>query len=161
MAENYGKVGDILDSSGKNLFGRSGVWLEWQAGFIIRRSAVQVRPSPPKFLRNFKPFSKITSLLAIFWRAYNASLAPILSRDRTRGLHPDGSGSTIMAFSACNTLAFPHEYVWMPLAAGISRTKKLLGGKARMSQPSQDELASAFTDAGHAHHDYEQVVLGG
>ena len=30
-----------------------------------------------------------------------------------------------------------------------------------MSQPSQDELASALTDAGHAHHDYEQVVLGG
>ena len=30
-----------------------------------------------------------------------------------------------------------------------------------MSQPSRDALARALTDAGTAHHDYEQVVLGG
>ena len=30
-----------------------------------------------------------------------------------------------------------------------------------MSQPSPDELAKALADAGSAHHDYEQVILGG
>ncbi len=30
-----------------------------------------------------------------------------------------------------------------------------------MSQPSKDDLARALTDAGNAHHDYEQVALGG
>ncbi len=30
-----------------------------------------------------------------------------------------------------------------------------------MSQPSQEELAQALEDAGNAHHDYEQVSLGG
>ena len=30
-----------------------------------------------------------------------------------------------------------------------------------MSQPSRDELAVALADAGDAHHDYEQVSLGG
>ena len=30
-----------------------------------------------------------------------------------------------------------------------------------MSQPSQEELAQALADAGNAHHDYEQVSLGG
>jgi hypothetical protein len=30
-----------------------------------------------------------------------------------------------------------------------------------MSRPSQDELEKALSDAGSAHHDYEQVILGG
>ena len=30
-----------------------------------------------------------------------------------------------------------------------------------MSNPSKDDLARALTDAGSAHHDYEQVILGG
>ena len=30
-----------------------------------------------------------------------------------------------------------------------------------MSKPSQEELARALAAAGNAHHDYEQVVLGG
>ena len=30
-----------------------------------------------------------------------------------------------------------------------------------MSQPSRDELASALTEAGATHHDYEQITLGG
>ena len=30
-----------------------------------------------------------------------------------------------------------------------------------MAQPSPDELTRALSDAGHTHHDYEQVALGG
>lgn len=30
-----------------------------------------------------------------------------------------------------------------------------------MSKISQDELAKALSEAGHAHHDYEQEILGG
>ena len=41
------KVDEILDYSGKNLLSRSAVWIDSKIGFIIRRSAVQVRPSPP------------------------------------------------------------------------------------------------------------------
>lgn len=30
-----------------------------------------------------------------------------------------------------------------------------------MSRPTRNELASALTEAGAAHHDYEQITLGG
>ncbi len=43
------------------------------------------------------------------------------------------------------------------LKAGISANE----GKSAMSHLSQDELAQAFAAAATAHHDYEQISLGG